>query len=141
MLRREVVEGADLFFRFLEPRHRLGEAGLERLADLPQLPLGAGPIRLLKIVRTVAATIACAVFGTRASRFRRKCTRQRCPAAPTNPSRTACLRPGYASQTTSCTPWSPRPTRLWKHARHSATSSLSPISSPNTSRTPSARTP
>ena len=57
-----------------------------------------------KIVRTSAATIACAWLGTWARRFRVKCTRQRCQLAPARISAMASFRASWASEMTSLTP-------------------------------------
>jgi len=51
-----------------------------------------------KIVRTIVATKLCALFGTRVSRLRMKCVRQRCQAAPGRVAEIASTRPGCASE-------------------------------------------
>ena len=64
-----------------------------------------------KIVRTIVATKLCALLGTRVSRLRIACVRQRCQAAPGSVAAIASTRPGCASELTSLTPLSPRATR------------------------------
>jgi len=62
-----------------------------------------------KMVRIAAATISAEPLGTWASTLmRRKCTRQRCQAAPIRMASTAARSPVWASEITSCTPASPR---------------------------------
>src|SRR3989442_1698129 len=89
-----------------------------------------------KIVRRVAATICWASLGTVASALRMKWTRQRCQVAPTRTSATACLRPRWASEVTSRTPFRPRSTSWRRNERQSSRSSAGPTSTPTTSRSP-----
>ena len=79
--------------------------------------------------------------GTWASTLRRKCTRQRCQAAPSSTPAIAGLRPAWASEMTSCTPASPRAFSERRNAVQNAPSSQSPTANPRTSRRPSARDP
>src|SRR5205814_7508684 len=67
-----------------------------------------------KIVRTIVATNDWALFGTRVSRLRMKCVRQRCQAAPGSVAAIASTNPGCASELTSLTPARPdrKSTRL-----------------------------
>ena len=53
----------------------------------------------------------------------------------------ACLRPVWASETTSCTPANPLAFSERRNAVQNAPSSESPTSKPSTSRPPSAVTP
>ena len=102
------------------------------------------------MVRTVVATSASALFGTRVSRFRMKCVRQPtrgcgdtpqgCHEAPPKTVAIAALRPWWASEVTSSTPDSPRVTRPRRKASQNAPSSLVSTSMPSTSRFPSALT-
>src|SRR5437870_6775232 len=69
-----------------------------------------------KTERTSVATIACADFGTRVSRLRTKCVRQRCQLAPGNTPAIAFFKPSWASEITSCTPDRPRATSDRKNA-------------------------
>jgi hypothetical protein len=63
-----------------------------------------------KIERTIVATKLCALLGTRVSRLRMKCMRQRCQLAPGGVAAIA-TRPGWASEVTRRTPARPRATR------------------------------
>src|SRR5919204_419958 len=56
------------------------------------------------MVRTVAATMACALLGPRARRFLIKWTRHRGHPAPRKSSLTACLSPGCAALSTTLPP-------------------------------------
>ncbi len=91
-------------------------------------------------MRTVVATSASALFGTRVSRFRMKCVRQRCHEAPPKTVAIAARSPWWASEVTSSTPESPRATRPRRNESQNAPSSLVPTSMPSTSRFPSALT-
>ena len=102
------------------------------------------------MVRTVVATSASALFGTRVSRFRMKCVLQRtrgcgdtpqgCQEAPPKTVAIAARSPWWASEVTSSTPESPRATRPRRNESQKAPSSLVPMSMPSTSRLPSALT-
>jgi hypothetical protein len=63
-----------------------------------------------KIARTIVATKDCALLGTRVSRLRMKCVRQRCHDAPGRVAAIASTKPGCASEVTSRTPPRPRAT-------------------------------
>src|SRR5881397_708651 len=94
-----------------------------------------------KIVRTIVATKLCALFGTRVSRLRIACVRQRCQAAPGRVAAIASTRPGCASLVTSRTPERPRATSERRKASQAAPSSLVTTSRPSDSRKPSRLTP
>jgi hypothetical protein len=78
-------------------------------ATLPTCSQTSAPVGWAKIVRMAAATISAEPRGTRASTLRRKCTRQRCQPVPAMTAPMAAFSPVWASETTSCTPASPRP--------------------------------
>ena len=90
------------------------------------------------MVRIAAATISALPLGTWASTLRRKCTRQRCQAAPSSTAAIAAFSPVWASEMTSCTPARPRAFSERRNAVQNAPSSLSPTAKPSTSRRPSA---
>src|SRR5829696_8238765 len=73
-------------------------------ATLSSWSVTSAAVGWAKMVRIAAATISAEALGTRASTLRRKCTRQRCQPAPARTAPLACLRPVWASETTSCTP-------------------------------------
>jgi hypothetical protein len=75
-----------------------------------------------KMVRTMVATKGWALFGTRASRLRMKCVRQRCHDAPGSAVSRAASRPLWSSEITSCTPPRPRFTSSRKNIVQAAPS-------------------
>jgi hypothetical protein len=90
-----------------------------------------------KIVRTIVATNDWALFGTRVSRLRMKCVRQRCHEAPGKVAAIASTSPGCASEVTSLTPARPRATSERRKASQAAPSSEVTTARPSDSRTPS----
>ena len=77
MFQREAVEGQDVNLGFLQHGDQLGEAPLEEARDAGDRLAGTLPVGLGKMVRSVAATICWAAWGTVDSALRMKCTRQR----------------------------------------------------------------
>src|SRR5438105_4660064 len=71
----------------------------------------------MKIVRTIAATVSWAAFGTTDRRLRMKWTRHRCQAAPCRILAMAWRSPSWASEITKRTPFRPRLTS-WRREVH-----------------------
>src|SRR5207237_1200661 len=94
----------------LEQRGRFGEATRELIDDPAVLLVHVTASGCAKIVRTIVATNDWALFGTRVSRLRMKCVRQRCQLAPGSVAAIASTRPGCASELTRRTPARPRAT-------------------------------
>ena len=78
--------------------------------------------------RSVAATMSWLPIGTLASRFRAKCTKQRCKMEPWQHRAIAYLRPAWASLITNCTPEKLRSRKRLRKALQKASSSLLPRS-------------
>src|SRR5205814_2349121 len=87
------------------------------------------------------ATKPCALLGTRVSKLRMKCVRQRCHEAPGSVAAIASTRPGCAPELTSLTPARPRATKPRTNASQAAPSSAVTTSRPSDSRKPSLLTP
>jgi hypothetical protein len=119
----EAREGEDLATGLVEQRRRLREALLELGDDPPVLLCTEAGSGWAKIERTSVATSDWADFGTRVSRLRMKCVRQRCQLAPGSVAAIASTSPGWASEVTSRTPRRPRATserRKWSQAAPSS---------------------
>ena len=90
--------------------------------------------------RTRVATMVWVDLGTRVSRLRRKCTRQRCQEVPGRVAACAALSPKWSSEIASCTLVSPVATWLRRKPSQAAPSSAVKTSTPSTSRRPSCLT-
>lgn len=85
----------DVLGGLLEESRGLGEARAKSVDHLVQLEYGSRWSGCAKIVRTIAATGSRAECGIVASRFRMKCTRQRCQLAPESTVESALRSPSF----------------------------------------------
>ncbi len=100
---------------------------------------GGGVIRLEEDLPDRGGDHRVLPFGTWASAFLMRWTRQRCQVAPTTRVMAA-FKPSWASEIASFTPLSPRRTRSRRNVDQNGSASLGPICSPTISRLPSVLT-